>query len=79
MLSALARILRRQHVEEEWLPLPYEEAILVPAQPRSQPFVDVGLLVQQMRPSSPLVRDRQAPWRATARGQFARSMRDDWP
>ena len=77
MLSALARILRRQHVEEEWLPLPYEEAIL--ALPRSQPLVDVGLLVQQMRPSSPLVRDRQAPWRATARGQFARSMRDGWP
>ncbi len=76
MLRALARIFRRQSVEEEWLPLPYEQAILVPAPPRSQPLVNVGLLVQQTRPSSPLVRNRQAAWQVTARRQFIRAMRD---
>ncbi len=61
------------------MPLPYEQAILVPAPPQSQPLVDVGLLVQQARPSGLLIRNRQAPWQVVARQQFARAMRDGWP
>ncbi len=77
MLRALARIFRRPAAEEEWLPLPYEEAIMVPAP--SRPFVDVAQLHHEARRPAPLIRNRQASWQVMARRQFACAMREPWP